>query len=30
VKLTYPYSVKILNWSVASGNITTVTKERLE
>jgi Flp pilus assembly protein TadG len=30
VKLTYPYNIKILDWSVKSGNLTTVTKERLE
>jgi Flp pilus assembly protein TadG len=30
VKLTYPYSLNILGVVVASGNITTVTKERLE
>jgi Flp pilus assembly protein TadG len=30
VKLTYPYSIKILDFAIASGNITTVTKERLE
>jgi len=29
-KLTYPYSIKILDWTVKAGNITTVTKERLE
>jgi Flp pilus assembly protein TadG len=30
VKLTYPYNIKILDIVVASGTITTVTKERLE
>ena len=30
VKLTYPYSIKILDWSVKSGNLTVVAKERLE
>jgi Flp pilus assembly protein TadG len=30
VKLTYPYDLKILDWVVTSGTITTVTKERLE
>lgn len=30
VKLTYPYSIKILDWAVASGTLTTITKERLE
>jgi Flp pilus assembly protein TadG len=30
MKLTYPYSINILGVVVASGNITTVTKERLE
>jgi Flp pilus assembly protein TadG len=30
MKLTYPYSLNILGVVVASGNITTVTKERLE
>ena len=30
VKSTYPYSIKILDFSVASGTITTITKERLE
>lgn len=29
-KLTYPYSIKILDWTVKAGNLTTVTKERLE
>ena len=30
VKLTFPYSIKILDWTVKSGNLTTVQKERLE
>jgi Flp pilus assembly protein TadG len=30
VKLTYPYSIKILDWSVKSGNLTVIQKERLE
>jgi Flp pilus assembly protein TadG len=30
VKLTYPYDLKILDWVVTSGTITSVTKERLE
>lgn len=30
VKVTYPYSISILDWTIASGNLTTVTKERLE
>src|SRR5437588_3010598 len=30
VKVTYPYDLKILDWVVTSGTITTVTKERLE
>jgi Flp pilus assembly protein TadG len=30
VKVTYPYDIKILDIVVASGTITTVTKERLE
>jgi Flp pilus assembly protein TadG len=30
VKLTYPYSLKILDFTVTSGTLTTVTKERLE
>jgi len=30
VKLTYPYDIKILDWTVKSGNLTAVTKERLE
>jgi Flp pilus assembly protein TadG len=30
VKLTYPYAIKILDWTVKSGNLTTITKERLE
>jgi Flp pilus assembly protein TadG len=30
VKLTYPYSIKILDWAVKSGNLTVIQKERLE
>ena len=30
VKLTYPYSIKILDWTVKAGTLTTTTKERLE
>jgi Flp pilus assembly protein TadG len=30
VKLTFPYSIKILDWSVKSGNLTVIQKERLE
>jgi Flp pilus assembly protein TadG len=30
VKLTYPYSLSILDFKVAGGTLTTVTKERLE
>ena len=30
VKLTYPYSISILDFQVAGGTLTTVTKERLE
>lgn len=30
VKATYPYHIKILDFSVVSGTLTTVTKERLE
>ena len=30
VKLTYPYSIKILDWTVKAGTLTTITKERLE
>jgi Flp pilus assembly protein TadG len=30
VKVTYPYSISILDWTIASGNLTTITKERLE
>lgn len=28
--VTYPYSLKILDWTVKAGNLTTVSKERLE
>jgi Flp pilus assembly protein TadG len=30
VTVTYPYSLKILDWTVKAGNLTTVSKERLE
>ena len=30
VKATYPYSINILDFTVASGTLTTITKERLE
>lgn len=30
VTATYPYSIKILDWTIKAGNLTTVTKERLE
>ncbi|MDX6506044.1 MAG: hypothetical protein QOG06_688 [Gaiellaceae bacterium] len=30
VTATYPYAIKILDWTIAGGNLTTVTKERLE
>jgi Flp pilus assembly protein TadG len=30
VTATYPYSVSILDWTIKSGTLTTVTKERLE
>jgi Flp pilus assembly protein TadG len=30
VKVTYPYDIKILDWTIDSGSLTTVTKERLE
>ena len=30
VKLTYPYSIKILDWSVKTGNLTVIQKESLE
>jgi Flp pilus assembly protein TadG len=30
VKLTYPYNIKILDWTVKAGTLTTTTKERLE
>jgi Flp pilus assembly protein TadG len=30
VKLTYPYNIKILDWTVKAGTLTTITKERLE
>jgi Flp pilus assembly protein TadG len=30
VKLTFPYSIKILDWAVKSGNLTVIQKERLE
>jgi Flp pilus assembly protein TadG len=30
VTATYPYSIKILDWTIKAGNLTSVTKERLE
>jgi Flp pilus assembly protein TadG len=30
VKLTYPYSIKILDWSVKTGSLTVIQKESLE
>jgi hypothetical protein len=30
VTATYPYSISILNWTIASGSLTSTTKERLE
>jgi Flp pilus assembly protein TadG len=30
VTATYPYSIKILDWTIKAGSLTTVTKERLE
>ena len=30
VTATYPYSINILGWSIAAGNLTSTTKERLE
>jgi len=30
VKLTYPYNIKILDWTVSSGNLTVIAKEALE
>ena len=30
VKLTYPYSIKILDWAVKTGDLTVIQKERLE
>jgi Flp pilus assembly protein TadG len=30
VTATYPYSIDILGWTVAGGNLTSTTKERLE
>jgi Flp pilus assembly protein TadG len=30
VTATYPYSINILGWTIAGGNLTSTTKERLE
>jgi Flp pilus assembly protein TadG len=30
VTATYPYSIKVLDWTIKSGNLTSITKERLE
>jgi Flp pilus assembly protein TadG len=30
VAVTYPYSIKILDWTVKAGSLTSVSKERLE
>jgi Flp pilus assembly protein TadG len=30
VTATYPYSINILGWTIAAGNLTSTTKERLE
>jgi Flp pilus assembly protein TadG len=30
VTVTYPYSIKILDWTVKAGSLTSVSKERLE
>ncbi len=30
VTATYPYSIKILDWTIKAGSLTSVTKERLE
>jgi Flp pilus assembly protein TadG len=30
VTATYPYSIKVLDWTIKAGNLTSVTKERLE